>query len=103
MDVSAKNLSFYYSIAAIALAVCVFCNENAIAARFKNVSALNRNVAAKSGMPAARAIADSDRSIKVRGQNRNFSMLLTIKSEKDKVRFGEIRDSYKKEIIRTRY
>lgn len=45
----------------------------------------------------------ADKPIQVKGQNRNISMMLTLKSEKDKINFGDIRDNYNSEISTTSY
>ena len=44
-----------------------------------------------------------DKPLKVVGQTRNVSMLLTFKNKKDKIEFPPIRENYKKEISRTRW
>ena len=47
--------------------------------------------------------SESEQVLKVSGQSRNLSMMLTIKSEKDKIKFGEIRENYKNEVKKTNY
>lgn len=41
--------------------------------------------------------------LKVQGQSRNLSMMLVLKGEKDKIRFGDIRENYKREILNTNF
>jgi hypothetical protein len=71
--------------------------------------ALARASAARA-LPAARELASprgpasrqpGERILKVQGQTRNLSMMLVLKSEKDKIKFGEVRDNYRAEILKT--
>lgn len=41
--------------------------------------------------------------LQVTGQSRNLSMMLVLKSEKDRVRFVEVRRSYRGEVLKTDY
>lgn len=47
--------------------------------------------------------AGDEKVVKVKGQSRNLSMMLVLKGEKDKIKFGEIRENYKQEVIKTNY
>ncbi len=46
---------------------------------------------------------DGKKPIQVRGQTRMLNMSLILKSKKEKIRFVEIRQNYRKEILETRY
>jgi hypothetical protein len=59
--------------------------------------------------PAAAFLSNSsgvkevDKPLQVTGQSRNLSMMLTLKNEKDKVKFVEVRRSYRDQVPFTRF
>jgi hypothetical protein len=60
----------------------------------KNINQSNRKLTSKVAgrAPASAQMGNTevDKPLKVQGQSRNLSMMLVRKSEKDKIRFGEI-------------
>ncbi len=44
-----------------------------------------------------------NKPLEVRGQTRNLSMILTVSSKKDKIKFIKMRVNYRDEILRTQY
>jgi hypothetical protein len=48
-------------------------------------------------------VKEVEKPIQVTGQSRNLSMLLTLKNEKDKVKFVEVRRSYRDQVPYTRF
>ena len=62
----------------------------------------NKKVAAKSfSDPYGEGLVKKPMEIK--GQARNLSMLLTLKNNKDKIKFVEPRSDYRPEILKTNY
>ena len=49
------------------------------------------------------SVQEGSEEIKVKGQSRNFTMSLILKSKKDKIKFGEIRENYREEVKGTGY
>ena len=75
-------------------------------AQAKPVSKLTRSVVQSPSRAPAGLLAGSqevDKPLKVQGQSRNLSMMLMLKKEKDKIKFGEVRENYNEEISKTNF
>ncbi len=57
----------------------------------------------RGGMASIGGVAESDKAIQVTGQSRNLSMLLTLRNEKDRIKFVEVRRDFRPEIGQTQY
>jgi hypothetical protein len=55
------------------------------------------------GMASIGGVAESDKAIQVMGQARNLSMMLTLRNEKDRIKFVEVRRHFRPEISQTQY
>lgn len=69
----------------------------------KNSSTLIRNVQRAPASQGFGGNKEVDKPLQVSGQTRNLSMMLVLKSEKDKIHFGEIRTHYRIETQKTFY
>jgi len=49
------------------------------------------------------ATGEVDRPLRIEGQARNLNMMLMLKGEKDRIKFGEVRESYVDDVRRTNY
>lgn len=70
------------------------------------VSKLTKSVVQSPSRAPAGLLAGSqevDKPLKVQGQSRNLSMMLMLKKEKDKIKFGEVRENYNEEISKTSF
>lgn len=47
--------------------------------------------------------APAEKILHVRGQNRNISMMLVLKDEKEKIKFGQFRESFREEVLKTSF
>ena len=48
---------------------------------------------------AAAAPSGAQKPLEVKGQSRNLNMLLTLRNDKDKIKFVKVRDNYREEIL----
>ncbi len=75
-------------------------------AQAMSVSKLTKSVVQSPSRAPAGLLTGSqevDKPLKVQGQSRNLSMMLMLKKEKDKIKFGEIRENYNYEISKTNF
>ena len=49
------------------------------------------------------ATGEVDRPLRIEGQARNLNMMLMLKGEKDRIKFGEVRETYVEDVKRTNY
>ncbi len=49
------------------------------------------------------ATGEVDRPLRIEGQSRNLNMMLMLKGEKDRIKFGEVRETYVEDVKRTNY
>ena len=47
--------------------------------------------------------SQGEKVLKVHGQSRNLSMMFVLKEEKETIKFGEIRENFRQEVLKTSY
>jgi hypothetical protein len=76
-----------------------------LASSRESVNALQSSAFSPSRRPAGAFTGSKevDKPLQVKGQSRNLSMMLMLKGEKDKIKFGEVRENYRREVRDTSF
>lgn len=54
-------------------------------------------------MASVGGVQEAEKPLEVTGQSRNLNMVLVLKNDKDKIKFVEVRRSYRDEVKKTQY
>jgi len=57
----------------------------------------------KSAAPPSSGVQEVDKPLNVSGQNRNLSMMMVLKGDRDEIHFVDVRKNYQDEVPQTLY